>query len=189
MSVNPDFQYDEGMDPYDPTVNEPQRPLDPTVEQFVGYNFPYRGQATHGVDPSLFGSSDVPDEEWEGGQYELADDGEPEPAPTPVRIVNEATVEIKQWRSGQLSVGLNAMRLVGRNPDRTSLKLKNLSTNKGIYVGRDTVSYLSGYLIAPGGEFSLNSTEDVWAVAVALEDTTNNPILVAIVEEFSVEVK
>lgn len=187
MSVNPDFTIQE--DPYDPAVSEPQRALVPLEEHYAGYNAPYRGSNTHGVDPSYFGT-DVPDDQWEGGVVELAEPSEPEPAPTPVRIVNEASSEISDWRSGQSSVGLDRVRIVGANPKRTSVKIKNNSTNKAIYVGRNTVTSYSGYPVAPaGGEFTLNSTEDIWAIAVALEDTTNNPISVAIVEEFTVEVK
>lgn len=172
---------------YDEGAGVPQQPIAPVEERYEGWNAPYRGNVTHGVNPELF-APDLPDESWEGAEVEIKE-AQPEPIPVPVRIVDESPGFISDWRTGQLSVNLNASVLVGANPNRTSLRLRNLSANKAIYVGRNTVTYLSGFPIPPASEFTITSTGDVWAVCTALEDTTSAPILVAILEEFTVEVK
>lgn len=164
---------------------EPQY-LDPATEGYQEFNVPYRGNVPHGVDPSLYGSY-VPDEDREGGKIELHERKE-EPEPTPVRVVNTSPESYVDWSAGQLSVDTTVRRLVGRNPSRKTLKIRNLHPTEAFYVGRNYVSYLNGYPVAAaGGEFSITSTEDVWAVAS--NSALSGVIMVAIVEEFTVEVK
>lgn len=140
---------------------------DPHRESVVGYNFPYRGQEQHGVgvaaEPWIPQDGDA--ESWEG-RTDYAPD-ETEITPVPVRIVNDSSGEIRQWRALQTDAD-GAPRLIsGRNEAMARVQVANLSATATdvVYIGPDiTVSRFSGYPVTPGVPVTINTTGAVYAI-------------------------
>lgn len=163
----------------------PGTAIKPLMEEYEGRNFPYRGTETHGVDP-LYDVQPSPDK-WEGGSVTVdMDKLEQEPEKViPVRVVNEGSREIKEWRSYRVYATSRASILVGKFDARISFTLKNLSQDKTLYVGGDLqVSTGQGYPVPAGGTFTVESDTEVWGIA---EDTTDIDVAVYVV--YAVKVK
>ncbi len=159
----------------------PGTAIKPIPETYAGQNFPYRGTETHGVDPIY--DVEPPPEQWEGGMVpvSVAEPEEPQKV-IPVRIVEESSEEYDDWATGQADIGVNPTQIVGRNPRRSSLKIRNLSATVVVYVGKDMggANFFSGWPIDPGDSLDLNSTEAVFGRAVT------GTVIVAILQEFTV---
>lgn len=148
---------DESMTPDRP------HPTDPILETYDGSNHPYRGIETHGVEDT-FPPTDVMTE-WSGGtrpvEYEHEKD---EPTPVPVRIVEQGGREIKSWRvlTDKVPANFGVRRIVGANPHRTSLRLKN-NNNFFLYIGsNESVSSYTGYPMGAFESLDLDIQDEVW---------------------------
>lgn len=153
----------------------------PLPEGFRPQYFPYRGTEQHGVDPGLVAK--VEDEDAEGGKVPLQGYEPPEPDanPVPVRIVDSAVSEYKQWRTYQVDAPPAGVMVVGRKSGRTKVQVQNISTNLRCWVGPDnTVSAFSGFPLTAGASVTLESEAPVWAVS----DTAVN-VPLAVLTEFS----
>jgi hypothetical protein len=139
----------------------------PAPERYGGVNFPYRGQQTHGVEPTetAVGSPD----DYEGGTVEVSYPKEDtEVPPVPVRIVETDTRhEYTQWRAIQAFAGSAVSMVVSRQEGRDRVTLKNISTDTDVWVGPDSnVSKMSGFRVEKGGgSVSLQSEAEVWAIS------------------------
>lgn len=157
--------------------------IPPTPEHYAGENFQYRGTETHGVpvDESAEPLHDLY-ENNASGRYEPA----PEPVePIPVFVVSQSGRELRRWRTGQeildSTSALVTRMLVGRNPARNSVTVKNTGAQT-MYVGEtESVAAYTGYPIPSGVEKTFYHEDPIFAVAVAGQATT-----VAIYEEFTV---
>jgi hypothetical protein len=91
----------------------------PAPDRYGGVNFPYRGQQTHGVEPTdtAVGSPD----DWEGGAVEIAyETPENEVVPVPVRIVSGAATEYRHFQTYQATVTDQPLMVVGQKLGRTT---------------------------------------------------------------------
>lgn len=167
-------------------VDEPEQqglPFAPVPEGFGSPVIPYRGTVYHGVDPGVI--EPVDDSEVEGGSVpvERFVPGEEEITPVPVRIVDTATREFKQWRAWQSSVSALSPQLVGGAKDgRTSLKIRNLGSGgtARIWLGPDTgVNPQTGYPLDGGAEISFTGEAPVWGIA------ETGTVMLAVLTEFS----
>lgn len=107
------------------STDAPERVV-PVPEEYEGDNFPYRGTQTHGVEPVH-----VPEEmrDWEGvvpAEYRVV---EPEPEPTPVRIVQTGGRELHKWQVRRDYATGVVSRVAGRNDARTTLRVRNLGAS------------------------------------------------------------
>lgn len=152
----------------------------PVPENYGLTVFPYRGQETHGVDPTAM--PERPAEDTEGGKVEIEYvPPQDDPPPVPVRIVDTATHEFSQWRAVQNFAGAGSpTRILDRKEGRKSATVQNMG-DQPIFVGPDsTVSNISGYRLAAGATFSLEAEAEVWAVS-----STVNPQAVCAYFEFA----
>ena len=156
--------------------------LEPTPDRFGAVVFPYRGIEQHGVEADR--GPVLPSEEWVVDPAAAADllKERPDVEPTPVRIVQESSKEIQDWRSGQTVLTANPSLVAGRNKRRSTVRIKNLSATVAIYVGNTVgVSTVSGYPIAANGELQINSEEEVYGISA-----DGSSVGVAVIQELSV---
>lgn len=162
-------------------------PTPPVPEHFAGTVFPGgRGMEQHGVPmsgkPDLF--DQVPDRE-DVEVYELP----PEPDPIPVRIVREAGREMHRFRTMRAYAGDNVSQAAGRDPARSTVRLRNLSSTAGdrVWFSRQphNTGAVNGYPLDPGAEITLNTEDTVHIVRDPASPT--NPVPVAILTEYSVQ--
>lgn len=163
---------------------EREIPDTPVPDEIVYSGIPYMGQNNHGVE--------VSNSEWnEELTNEINQESEieyviPEPEkPIPVRIVGDSSSarEIKDWRVSRSYAGVSSpAQIVGRFDKRQSVKIKNLGSVK-IWIGDSAfnANSVNGYPIDANGVESLDSTQDVWAIA----DSGTDPVPVAILVEYS----
>jgi hypothetical protein len=159
--------------------------IEPAPDRYGGVNFPYRGQQTHGVEPTetAVGSP----EDYEGGTVEVAyPTTEPEIPPVPVRIVETDTGhEFTQWRAIQAFASGAPSMVVSRKEGRDRVTVKNISTGTDVdvWIGPDSnVSKMSGFLLTGEGDsVTLQTEAEVWAIS----DDPIKVIQLCIVSEFS----
>lgn len=148
--------------------------IQPAPERYGGVNFPYRGQQTHGVEPTdtAVGSPD----DYEGGSIEVAYQApEDDIPPVPVRIVDTAAHEYTQWRATQAFANPSPTLVVSRKEGRERVTLKNIGT-VNVWIGPDSnVSKMSGFRVeANGGSVTFERCEaEIWAVS---DDATVVPL-------------
>jgi len=138
----------------------------PAPERYGGANFPYRGQQTHGVEPTdtAIGSPD----NYEGGAVEVAHEApENEVAPVPVRIVAGAATEYRQFQTYQASVTDQPHMVVGQKLGR-SLAAITIVGGAIVYLGpSSSVRSDNGFpvgLINLDPKFVTMGEAPVWAV-------------------------
>ncbi len=145
------------------------QPIQPTVDNLGRGFIPYRGTEGHGVP---FG-----DYTGESGN-EIAtvdieyDEPEKEPAPLPVKIIDDPSPPTVTRFSGSLTnVDARPRLVVSSVANRTSGKIVNQGPGT-LYVGPDnSVSRLSGYPVKPNETFAIPGSESVWAIAEGREAT------------------
>jgi len=159
--------------------------IEPAPDRYGGVNFPYRGQQTHGVEPTETapGSS----EDYEGGTVEVAyPDTEDTISPVPVRIVETDTGhEYTQWRAIQAFASGSPTMVVSRKEGRDRVTVKNIGSGTGVevWIGPDSnVSKMSGFLLKGDGDsVTLQTEAEVWAVS----DDPVKTIQLCIISEFA----
>lgn len=145
----------------------------------------YRGQEYHGVNPDLGGppadlNADVFDQSMVIAPQ--ADKDQPDIRPVPVHVVNLSSREIRSFRTDQIPVSTTPMMLVGRDPNRTSLMVKNTDQANSIYISDNAnANAVTGYPVGPGVEVSLGTSEAIYAVA------STAPVNVAVLAEMSIK--
>lgn len=178
------------MSVLDPANNDARDPLDPYVESNAAQNIPYRGSVDHGRPYKTF---DPVRESWADiDDGDLVEDEE-ELTPVPVRIVNSNNrgPEHKLFRAARTYASAGPSRIVPANKARTSLKMHNASTSATVYINSTiNVSALDSYPIPPGGDLSLTSTSEVYAIAVEPDGTggwipASNPVGVEVLTEYT----
>lgn len=158
--------------------------LKPEVEHVAGKVFPYRGTEQHGVsDPNI--KIDYPDETWPDTTIAAFEEHKPDPEPVPVKIVRTGAREIRDWRTRQTVVTGTPILVVGRNLDRTTVRIRNTSATIVAYIGNTvSVSAISGYPIAANSEsIPITTSEEIYGIS-----GDGNPLTLAVLEELAVEV-
>lgn len=157
-------------------------PIPPVPEeQYRDDNNAYRGVDVHGVDGAKAEAEDY----WglEGRPVVVYADEPKEETVVPVRIVSgESSREFRRFRTDRRSVDGTPSEIVGRNDERRSLKITNMSADKTVYVASDRADLaLTGYPLAAGKEFTTTSEDAVYMVSA---DGTS--VLLAILSEYTV---
>lgn len=156
--------------------------LEPQPDTTTGFNFPYRGTEQHGVAP-VEQTHYTPSEKWALDEH--APDYEAEPKhvePVAVRIVQESSREFRSFSTGVATVDATVRMIAGRNDHRTTLRIRNTSATKAIYIGTSMVNSVSGFPIAANASETLYTEMEVYAIS---EDGSS--VNVAILAEFRVE--
>jgi len=141
--------------------------LSPVMDRRTPY-IPYRGTEFHGVMPQelpvIDDEEDLPDGTVITGAFRQPEE---DINPVPVRVVDTATHEYKQWRAWQIFANAASPTLVAnRKEGQSSVQIKNLSTNDRIWIGPDpTVSVYTGFPLDGGAEVSLTGEAPVYAIA------------------------
>jgi hypothetical protein len=169
------FQTPPPPPPQTPEGHDIPEPLD-TEEEGRPAFIPYRGGEFHGVEPP---AHMVPDAEGYGpGTVDVVyDEQPPGHGAIDVRVISDDKEQLHAWRTNQLlapAAGNPPQQIASRQRNRTKLKIKNVSTTDGVWIGPAAeVSAFNGYYLAPGDDETLNSTESVYALG-------NGPNLVAV---------
>lgn len=161
------------------------RPTAPILETYEGSNHPYRGIESHGVADT--GKPSDPQTEWNDGTRKVVyDDNKNEPDPVPVKIVEQGGREIKSWRiiTDKVPANNGIRRVVGANPRRTGLRIKN-NNNFFLYIGsNESVASYTGYPMGSFESLDLDIQDEVW---VSNPDAANLADIV-VIEYFSIPV-
>jgi hypothetical protein len=155
------------------------------MEDYAGDNNPYRGTESHGVaqtvkphDPETYGvDGDHPD----GIPVVLEIEPVHEPAPVPVRIVQEYRRERHEYGTDRILLDFTlarnpanrAVEIVGRDDTRVSIRLKNADDNMGILIGHSREeTAMRGYLMSPGETLTLTTESPIFATVIAIPAMT-----------------
>jgi hypothetical protein len=166
--------------------------IEPAPDRYGGVNFPYRGQQTHGVEPTDTAAGSP--ENYEGGTVEVAYPPAPGDIipPVPVRIVETDTEhEYTQWRTVQAFASGAPTMVLSRKEGRERVTVKNISitgTDTHVWIGPDSnVSKMSGFRVeSDGGSVTLERCEaEIWAVS----DDPTKTLPLCILFEFSTAVR
>lgn len=161
----------------------------PVLEHIKGHNNPYRGVESHGVVPNN-DPTPVP------GNTEGVDtvfiSEEPDPAPVPVRIVQESSNAQKRFRvlRGITNTSISAVTVpnivIGENRSRRKMLIFNLGTVT-LYIAAEQMnaSASNGYPILANTSIDLSNSPDS-AVWVSSADGTAQPYAVLI--EYETEI-
>lgn len=159
------------------------RPTMPVMDDPAGDNHPYRGTESHGVadtvrphDPDTYGvDGDHPD----GIPVALEVQPEKEPAPVPVRVVEEYRRERHYFSSDRIRLDFTtannpanrAVQLVGRDDNRVALHIINYDDNLAMLIGSTREETLMrGFVLAPLATITLRTEEPVYVIAVNATD-------------------
>lgn len=150
-----------------PTVQYPDA-VQPVTEGRTGPNFPYRGAETHGVDPRndpyTRTTEILPEVE------PVFSEPPPRIDPVPVIIHSSSSAEINTWHATQVPVNTNPAQIIGRDPQRKSVTLRNLSGTNTVYIGRQFgIDYNTGYPLDPQKDVTIHTTEEVWGISVDIQ--------------------
>jgi len=158
---------------------------DPEPEKVAGTVFPYRGVENHGVAPNQAPPAYIDDQWPEDTEAPHYVPGPTEDDPLPVRIVQESGNERMMWRVNQMPVAADTPTpILGRQDSRRNVTIRLPSLSNGVWIGPDeNVNRVTGYQLEAGTEFTLRTTEEVWAIG----DGTNQST-VAVLWEFAVPV-
>jgi len=146
-------------------------PENPVLDRPGGWaNIPYRGTEQHGVAIEHKEYPTSPDRypEEQVGDVTYIEDTERDQHPIPVRIVTEASREIKSWRTWRTNVDTSVRLIVGRNNNNTRVRIRNMDTTATniCYVSNDMgVTALTGWPIAINETLEIVTENEVYAIA------------------------
>jgi len=143
--------------------------MSPVMDRGVPY-LPYRGTAFHGVEPTNIPIIDDGEELPDGTAFAERFEPPTEDAnPVPVRIVDTAAHEYKQWRAWQAFANASSPSMVAnRKEGQSTLRVKHAATagTDRVWIGPDpSVSIYTGYPLDPGDEMSFTGEAPVYAIA------------------------
>lgn len=163
---------------------------DPVVDRFAGRINPYRGQEEHGVAGNAF--TELPDEWDEGHPVQYEPEYDP-PEPVPVTIMNQSAPQIRMLRTSQISLRSdNTQLMVAKNPNRTKVRLANLSATTDVWISANVSGVAGGPNTFPllrstatfSTQLELETTQAIYGV---YSDGAVASVLVAILEHYTVE--
>ena len=165
---------------------EPPQRMKPILEHVAGVNFPYRGQETHGVDPTDDASNPDPEEANYGVTVAVPIEPEiQEPEPVSVKIVSSGAKELRAFRiiREYCRATESSRRIIGQDETRTTARIKNLHASDLLYISDMAFNDVAmAYPIAGGAELEVSAETSVYAKPSAAND-----IPVAIFVEFTVQ--
>jgi hypothetical protein len=160
--------------------------ISPIADRGVPF-IPYRGTQFHGVTPTevpiIDDGTEIPDGTVVTGVFQPPEE---DLNPVPVRIVDTAVHEYKQWRAWQSFVNNASPTLVAnRKEGQSSLRVRNTSTqgtNK-VFLGPDpSVSIYTGYPFTGNDEIVFTGEAPVYAIA---DPGVSGTVIIAVLSEFS----
>lgn len=163
------------------TATDRPSPIPPRLESVEGQNFAYRGTETHGVTPTAKSEDPLTDDAFDAlnpdgrAVFVPAIDHPKDEDPIPVRIVTEFKREIKAFSTDRrIAVWNRADEIVGRDENRISLTIKNISSDKALFIGysRETI-FLTGYPLYASQERTLTTEDPVYVAAWGTSDADN----------------
>jgi hypothetical protein len=174
-------------------MSSPNRPqaIQPIPEEYAGINFPYRGPQNHGVEHP---DNVDPEAYYDNDQYDDGPDKVPtlppekEPDPINVRVVNESARERYAIRTYTFPAnGQTAQQMCGRNDRREKVLIKNHTgaTNDLLIGPGSGLDPITGYVLEPGQEVELHTTEEIYVIAAGGD--ANTLVTASVLEEVSVE--
>lgn len=150
-------------------------PVEPVKEKVVGTVFPYRGMESHGVAPNQEPPAYIDDQWPEDTEAPHYEPGPTDYDPLPVKIVQESSQERSMFRTNQMPVAANQPTpILSRQDarDKVTIRVPASLTNP-IFIGPDeNVNVITGYRIDAGGEITLKTTEEVWAIGDGTNTST-----------------
>lgn len=158
--------------------------MSPVADRWAAF-LPYRGAMFHGVTPSEVPLVDDGEELPDGAAITDSYESPTEDLnPVPVKIVDTAQHEYKQWRAWQTFVTAAQPAMVAnRKEGQSSLQLKNVSDASRIWVGPDpSVSVYTGFPVKGGEEVSFTGEAPVYAIA---DTGVAGNVVVALLSQFS----
>lgn len=177
--------------PYAYTDNQevlgPPEYLSPVERRGVPF-LPYRGTNFHGVEPTEIPivddgteTVDIPDGTVVTGVFQPPEE---DLNPVPVRIVDTATHEFKQWRTWQAPTDNTSPRLVAnRKEGQSTVQVKNCAAAGRVWVGPDPgVSTYTGFPLNPGESATFDGEAPVYAIA---DPTAVGFVTLAMLSQFS----
>jgi hypothetical protein len=147
---------------------------------------PYRGAMFHGVaptsTPTVSDGEELPDGTINTECYVPPTE---DLNPVPVRIVDTAIHEYRQWRAWQVPVTATAVSMVAnRKEGRSHLRVKNCATSgtNRVWIGPDAnLSVYTGYPLDPSNEATFTGEAAVYALA---DTGVTGSVTVAMFDEF-----
>src|SRR4051794_34322747 len=152
---------------------EPPNRVQPVAERMQGVNFPYRGNETHGVDPTNTPGID-PEEADYGTTVSVAlEPDTDEQEPIPVKVVSEGLNELRTFRVVReyCRTGESSRRIIGQDETRSKVRIKNLHASDLLYISDLAFNDIGmAYPIAGGAELELTAETSVYARAGSTND-------------------
>lgn len=159
------------------TGHEPPQRVEPVLEHAHSTSdpvmHPYRGFEDHGVPVTTVDHPIMPETGTVQAHYMQPVH---QPEPIPVRIVTEGGREYRTFHTYTEGVGVNAYAIVGRNPDRARVTIKNKS-GVTMWLGNDTVRKGNGYPLDTGENVTWDVHAPIYAVT---DDGTDQRVHVAV---------
>lgn len=150
--------------------NTGQRPqkedmdIEPVPEHYAGYNNPYRGTETHGVEPTVDPRPVPTHAEFVEETFEPPI---PEADPIPVVVVTQGGREIRRSRIFQGKANANQNnQLVGRDEMRVKIRVKNLGASD-VYIGNNnnTANAAHGWPIRQHEVWESETQGELWVLS------------------------
>lgn len=165
-------------------------PIAPVMEEIAEPNFAYRGIEDHGVPVHGDTFTDVP---GYGATVDALYEIEPEPPHVvPVRIVNDDTgkIQLKSFRTLQMGIGTEPVRILGRDLTRTKLSLKPFGGGQyAVFMARsrsDVQTSMSAWVLSDASANEFAMQDEIWVMASnSLPAMQTVPLYVY--EEFTVD--
>jgi len=156
----------------------------PIMDRPIPY-IPYRGTEFHGVAPQEIPVVDDENKPPDGTVLTgIFQPPEEDVNPVPVRVVDTATHEYKQWRAWQAFASAAQPSMVAnRKEGQSGLNVKNCSASSRVWLGPDpSVSIYTGYPLDGGGEVSFTGEAPVYAIA---DTGVAGNVTLAVLSQFS----
>lgn len=160
--------------------------MSPILDRVSPNYLPYRGAMFHGVPPTelptVADGEELPDDTINADLYTPPTE---DLNPVPVRIVDTAIHEYKQWRSWQVPVGTTSPGLVAnRKEGQQSVTVKNTASAGAnrVWIGPDSnVSLFTGFPLSGGEDHTFTGEAPVYAIA---DTGVSGLVTIAVLSEF-----
>ncbi len=162
------------------TPTDRPTPITPVLEEYAGDNHPYRGTEAHGVDDKYqprHPDTVSFDAENPDGRAEFVpiEPYEKEPDPIPVKVVQQYKHELRTFATDRIIAKWNEpYQLLGRDTERTTVRIRNLHNTKVVWVGPEPSSLpMRGYPLWAGVEITLTTEQPIYVQAWGTSDADN----------------
>ncbi len=147
----------------------------PVPDKVAGTVFPYRGTEQHGVQANQEPPAYLDDQWPEDSEAPHYVQGPTEEDPLPGKIVQESSSERMMFRTNQMPVSTTEPKpIVDRLDSRRNVTVKNPTGGNDVWISPDeNVNAVSGFLLEPGEQVTLRTTEQIWAITETAQTTVH----------------